>query len=128
MRRKRLVSPEMFTSLAVAAWPTPTRWTWVGLLCYLDDHGYGIDNASLIKASVWPLDDTYTAKKVAADLDRIGATGSVCRFSCCGRSQLHAPEWTKWQKVPHPKDTNCCPCPDHAPDAAHLHADFMRAS
>lgn len=123
-----MLSPEMFTSGSVSAWPAATRWTWAGLLCYLDDYGYGEDSAALVKASVWPRDDTYTAKKVAADLDRIAANGTVCRFSCCERPQLHAPGWDDWQKVPHPGKPRWCPCPSHAREAHEFHLSTSRDS
>lgn len=121
MARKRMVDPAMFTSETVAALPIATRWTWVGLLCYLDDTGRGKDNPALVKASVWPLDNVYTPRKVAADLDRLVAGGQLCRYECCGVAQLHAPTWAAWQKVAHPTPTRLCPCAGHEPKARRLH-------
>lgn len=116
-----MVDPAMFTSETVAALPVSTRWTWVGLLCYLDDTGRGRDNAALVKASVWPLDDSYTARKVAADLDKLVNAGSLCRYECCDSSQFHAPRWVEWQKISHPTSTKLCPCAGHEPKAHRLH-------
>lgn len=121
MARKRMVDPAMFTSESVAALPVQTRWTWVGLLCYLDDTGRGKDNAALIKASVWPLDDNYTARKVTTDVDRLVSGGQLCRYTCCGGSFLHAPRWMEWQKISHPTATKLCPCAGHEPDAHRIH-------
>lgn len=121
MARKRMVDPAMFTSETVASLPIPTRYTWVGLLCYLDDTGRGKDNAALVKASVWPLDDAYTARKVAADLAKLAEAGMICRFECCGARQLHAPAWSSWQKISHPTATKLCPCAAHEPKALRLH-------
>lgn len=121
MARKRMVDPAMFTSESVAALPVGTRWTWVGLLCYLDDTGRGRDNAALVKASVWPLDDHYGAKKVAADLEKLVTNGSLCRYTCCGSDQLHAPRWHEWQKISHPTATKLCPCPGHEAKAHRMH-------
>lgn len=112
MARKRMLSPEMFTSRTVTAWPVPTRWTWAGLLCYLDNYGYGEDDAALVKSSVWPRDE-YSAKKVAVDLDRIAADGALCRFVCCGREFMHAPRFDRHQKLSHKGDRRHCPCPKH---------------
>lgn len=121
MARKRMVDPGMFTSETVAALPISARWTWVGLLCYLDDTGRGKDNPALVKASVWPLDESYTARKVAADIEKLVTNGSLCRFECCGQSFLHAPRWTEWQKISHPTPTKLCPCAGHEPKAHRLH-------
>lgn len=113
MARKRMLAPEMFTSESLASLPVSTRWTWAGLLTYFDDLGRGRENAALVKAAVWPLDDTYTLKKVAADLDRLQAIGSVCRYECCGMKQIHSPAWGTWQKPSHPTPSRLCPCPTH---------------
>ena len=121
MARKRMVDPAMFTSESVASLPIATRYTWVGLLCYLDDTGRGKDNAALVKASVWPLDDSYTARKVAADLSRLVDEGMLCRYECCGSRQFHAPAWESWQKISHPTATKLCPCAGHEPKAERLH-------
>lgn len=121
MARKRMVDPAMFTSETVAALPVPTRWTWLGLLCYFDDTGRGKDNPALIKASVWPLDDGYTARKVAADVERLIAGGQLCRYTCCGSSLLHAPRWNEWQRISHPTPTKLCPCAGHEPDVHRIH-------
>lgn len=125
MARKRMIDPELFTSESVASLPISTRYTWVGLLCYLDDTGRGKDNAALVKAAVWPLDEAYTTKKVAADLDRLVDNGSLCRFECCGTPQVHAPTWTVWQKISHPTPTKLCPCAGHEPAA---HREHQRES
>jgi hypothetical protein len=111
MARKRMLSPEMFTSATVCALPVPTRWTWAGMLCYLDDYGKGEDSPELVKAAVWPRDSGYTAKKVAVDIGRLVDVGALCRYECCGKPQIHAPSWSGWQKVSHPTDTKLCPCP-----------------
>jgi hypothetical protein len=128
MARKRMISPEMFTSDTIAALPIPARWTWVGLLCYLDDEGRGKDNPSLVKASVWPQDDNYTPRKIKADLDRLETAGSVCRYTCCGVGQLHAPRWTSWQRISHPTPTLLCPCPRHDGPAHEIHAKDSRTA
>lgn len=121
MARKRMVDPAMFTSESVAGLPVPTRYTWIGLLCYLDDTGRGKDHPALVKAAVWPLDDGYTARKVAADVEKLADAGMLCRYECCGTRQFHAPTWTSWQKISHPTATKLCPCAGHEPKAFRLH-------
>lgn len=125
MARKRMISPEFFESETMASLPVTTRLTYIGLWVYVDDEGRGKDNAALIKAAVWPLESGYTDRKVAADLQRLAATGSICRYACCG-NQLHVVEWGQWQKISHATDTRLCPCPVHDPDASRIHREGFR--
>ena len=39
MARIRTIKPSQFTSLTVAEWPVDVRFTFVGLLTYVDDSG-----------------------------------------------------------------------------------------
>ncbi|MGZ4663615.1 MAG: hypothetical protein ACXV5Q_00815 [Frankiaceae bacterium] len=119
MARKRILHPDMFSSENIASMPVASRWTWVGMLTYLDDYGRGKDNPALVKATVWPLDESYTSKKVAADLDRLVAMGTLCRYECCGLSLLHSPNWANFQKIAHPLASKLCPCPVHEANAEH---------
>lgn len=126
MARKRMLSPEMFTSRSVNTWPVTARWTWAGLLCYLDDYGYGEDSAALVKASVWPLDDGYSVTDVAEDLRRFADTLSLCRFTCCDKPQMHSVKWKDWQAVAHPGKPRFCVCPTHSRNAHELHVKASR--
>lgn len=115
MARKRMVSPDLLTSEKVAELPIPARYAWVGLWLYLDDFGYGRDNASLIKAHQWPLDEAYTTRKVETDLARYFTAGLICRYELVdGTRWMHAPNWDEHQKPQHPTPTKAPPCPVHA--------------
>lgn len=105
-----MVSPELLISESVARLPIPTRYFFVGLWMYLDDEGRGRDNAALICAHQWPLDATYTARKVEADLIRLSAE-LICRYTVGGVSYLHSPKWKFWQKINHPTASRTPPCP-----------------
>jgi hypothetical protein len=116
-----MLSPEMFSSESVTDLPFEARWTWAGLLCYLDDTGRGRDSARAVRGSVYSTEPEVTVEAVAGHLDLIVANGSLCRYECCGR-QFHAPSWGAWQKPSHPTPTRLCPCPVHEADAADLHS------
>jgi hypothetical protein len=126
MARRRMLSPEMFTSRTVNDLPVEARWTWVGLLCYLDDYGYGEEQAALVKAAVWPLDESRTTGDVAGDMARLVEAGSLCRFICCNKAQMHAPNWREWQTVAHPGKPRLCVCPVHSRDAHETHRTASR--
>jgi hypothetical protein len=101
MARIRTVKPSFFKSLTVTALPKPTRLTWIGLWTYADDAGRGVDDARLIKAELWPLDDDYTAKKVEKDMQLLEANGSIRRYVVDGRRYFAVVEW-KHQRIDKP--------------------------
>ena len=104
----------MRRSLRVSSWPIPVRWTFAGLLGYLDDSGRGIDDTRLVKAELYPLDDDMSARKVGQHLDRIADDGGpLCRYEVDGRSYLHVTTWAEHQKISHPAPSRVPPCPHH---------------
>lgn len=113
MARMRMVKPDMRKSLTVSSWPIPVRWTFVGLLGYVDDHGRGLDELRLLKAELYPLDDEITTKKLDAHLALIVDRGPLCRYVIDGMAYLHITSWTEHQKVSHPTDSRIPPCPTH---------------
>ena len=117
MARKRMVSPELLTSLTVASMPIPARYGFVALWMYLDDCGRGKDNVDLIRAHIWPLDRSYTARKVDADLDLMVERGLLCRYEADGMSYLHSPSWYEHQKINRPTLSKLPPCKQHEPEA-----------
>jgi hypothetical protein len=111
--RIRAIKPAFFRSVSVTNLPIPTRLTWAGLWTYLDDHGRGRDDARLIKAEIWPLDEGYTARKVEADLGLIAGEDMICRYQVEERRYLHAPKWKTHQRVNRPQSSLIPPCPIH---------------
>lgn len=116
-----MVSPELTTSLTVASMPIAARYAFVNLWSYLDDEGRGKDNAVLLKAHLWPLDDGYTVRKVEADLLRWVEAGMVCRYTVESLSFLHCPKWTTWQSINHKTPVRIPPCPLELVGADHEH-------
>lgn len=110
MARIRTVKPETFTSDDVAALSIHARWTWVGLWTYADDEGRGRADPRLIKAAVWPIDDSVTAAMVAEYLDAMERRGMICRYSAGGVDYLHVVNWGKHQRInrPSPSKHPCC--------------------
>lgn len=104
MARIRTIKPGFFRSLTVTELPKPTRLTWIGLWTYVDDAGRGVDDARLIKAELWPLDDDYPAKKVEKDLQLLEANGSIRRYVVEGRKYLCIREWHH-QRIDKPTPT-----------------------
>ena len=122
MARKRMLSPEFFSSAPVNRLPIPAAMTFAGVWCYLDDFGRGEDDAALIKAAVWPRRSTQTVQRTGKDLDLIAAENLICRYEVGGTALIHSPSWKEHQKISHPTPSKLPPCPEHEPDeyAAYL--------
>lgn len=117
MARIRSVSPSLRSSETVAAWEFPARYTWVLLWGYLDDYGRGVDNARVIAADCYPLDDGVTSSDMEGWLSTYEASGSICRYEFEGKRYLHALNWSDHQKPQHPSKVRIPPCPGHEPGA-----------
>lgn len=127
MARIRSIKPEFSTSESVARMSIPARLCWVLLWMYLDDEGRGVDNARLIKAACWPLDDDVVPSTIDGWLDEMVAEGKLCRYEADGKALIHVPSWRNSQKPQHPKpskypvphDGHVCPhdtdSPPHEP-------------
>lgn len=102
MARIRSVRPEFFTSLDVAALSHRARLTWIGLWCYADDDGRGKDDARLVKAAVWPLDDDVTVDDVESDLAELADRGRLIRYEIDGARYFEIPNFKKFQRPNRP--------------------------
>lgn len=111
MARIRTIKPAFFSSLSNADLPIPTRVTWIGLWTYVDDKGRGVDDARLVKAAVWPLDDGYTTKKVEADLARLEKAGKIGRYIADGQRYLAIVKWRTHQRIDKPQRSTLPPAP-----------------
>lgn len=116
MARKRMLSPEFFSSAPVNRLPIPAMITFAGLWCYLDDYGRGEDDAALVKAVVWPRRRPQTEAKVAADLAAIEGERLICRYEGGGERLMHVTSWEEHQKISHKTPSKLPPCPEHEPD------------
>ncbi|MCA1572725.1 MAG: hypothetical protein LC798_21005 [Chloroflexi bacterium] len=77
--------------------------TWIGLWTYVDDKGRGVDDARLVKAAVWPLDDDYTTKKVEADLVMLEKAGKIGRYLHEGQRYFAIVKWREHQRIDKPQ-------------------------
>lgn len=121
MARIRSIKPEFFTSLDVARLPMRARLTWIGLWTMLDDEGRGDDDARLVRAAVWPLDDDITTADVEADLAALAEAGHLVRYSVDGRRFLAVPTFTDHQHPNRPKPSKY-PAPPVSDGAVTMHA------
>lgn len=117
MPRIRSIKPEFFTSLAVASLPLEARLTFIGLWTHVDDEGRAVDDARLIKAALWPLDDRLAAD-VEGDLKLLSESSLIVRYKVGERSFLAVKNWGEHQRINRPTPSRL-PSPadaDKSPD------------
>jgi hypothetical protein len=115
MARIRSIKPEFFTSLTIAELPLSARLTFIGLWTYVDDNGVGPADARLIRAAVWPLEETPDIlQRTREDLQRLHAALLVTLFEARGKPLVVVNGWTEHQKVSHPRKPRF-PTPDELP-------------
>lgn len=112
MPRIRTIKPDAFLSESLSEVPRGTRWTFAGLWTYADDAGRGRDDVRLIKAALYPLDDSVTLEDVTTDLWLLTGIGAICRYVVDDRNYLHMPAWHH-QKINRPTPAKSPPCPEH---------------
>jgi hypothetical protein len=114
MARIRTIKPSIRRSRTVCGWPYDVRWTFNGLFTYLDDDGRGEDDARLLKAELYPLDDDMTLTRIEQHLRQIRRSGGpLCRYTVDGRTYMHITSWSEHQHINRPTPSTLPPCPTH---------------
>lgn len=100
MPRIRSVHPEICEDDALAGVSAYAERTFVRLWTHLDDEGRARDDARLLAARLYPLQDSMTAERVEKDLCELAQAGLLQRYEVDGKRYLCAkPEaWARWQK------------------------------
>ena len=88
MARIRTIKPSFFRSPTITSLPISTRLTFIGLWISVDDAGRCVDDARLVKSDVWPLDDTYTVRKIKKDLALLEEAGLIECYSVGNRDYI----------------------------------------
>lgn len=101
MARIRTIKPEFFTSLTISDLPLTARLTFIGLWTHADDSGRCVDDARLIKAAVWPLDDR-TAADVEVDLQALSERSLIIRYALNRKRYLAVTGWSEHQRINRP--------------------------
>jgi len=117
MARKRMLSPNFFTSATMNDVSMQTMLTFAGIWCWADDDGRGEDDETLVKAAVWPRRRAVTEKKVRADMDLLAAKEVLCRYTVCDVRVIHVVAWTEHQSISHATVSKLPPCELHEPEA-----------
>jgi hypothetical protein len=116
MARIRSIKPEFFSSLTIASLPLTARLTFIGLWTHVDDEGRCVDEARLVKAAVWPLDDR-TAADVESDLRVLSESSLILRYRVGERSYLTVLGWGEHQRINRPTKSKLPPPPERVEQA-----------
>ncbi|GAB2613676.1 hypothetical protein [Pseudactinotalea suaedae] len=83
----------MFSDEALMELPPAVRLTGLGLRFYADDEGRGSANPTLIKASLWPLDQDTSETDIEEHLVALEDAGYIHLYSVDGRTYIALDEW-----------------------------------
>jgi len=118
MARIRSIKPEFFTSLTIAEQPLSARLTFIGLWTYVDDNGVGQADPRLIRAAIWPLEETPDIlQRTREDLQSLHAARLITLYEASGRPLVFVNSWDEHQKVSHPRKPRF-PMPWEVPQAS----------
>lgn len=115
MARIRTIKPEFFTSLTIADLTSEQRLTFIGLWTHCDDRGRCVDDARLIKAAVWPLDDR-TSADIESDLRALTASSLIARYTLNGKRYMVVNGWAEHQRINRPTPSKL-PAPEQGDPA-----------
>ena len=101
MARIRTIKPEFFTSLTIADLSKEARLTFIGLWTHVDDEGRCVDDARLVKAALWPLDER-TAKDIDEDLWELYDADLILRYVVGPKRFLAVRSWKEHQRINRP--------------------------
>lgn len=74
-----------------------TRLTWLMLPLVLCRDGRGLDNASWLRAKLYPLRDDVTLEMAQSALDWFAERGMIQRYTVNGRGYFFIPTWYQYQ-------------------------------
>jgi hypothetical protein len=106
MSRIRTIKPAFFRSLTIAELDLAARLTFIGLWTVVDDEGKAVDDARLVKAELWPLDDDHDAALVENDLAAIAALGLIEQYQVDGKRLLRVVNWSEHQVISHARPSS----------------------
>lgn len=116
--RIRSVKPTIWQSEQIGRVPIAARLLFVGLITQADDYGRLRGAPSLIKATVFPYDESLSTRRVIDWLDALVAAGLIRRYTAGGSQYIDLPTWGSHQTINRRADRSMHPSYDERDDAA----------
>lgn len=102
--RIRSIRPEFWSSEDIASLTWEHRLIYIGLWSYVDDNGVGRDNAKLIAADLFPLEDSPPVKRIHGALSEYSRRKMITRYEVDGKQYLHVSNFHRHQKINRPSE------------------------
>lgn len=111
--RIRSLHPSWWTDELITTWDWPTRLVHLGIMSYVDDNGVGRNNAKLIAAAVFPLEDDPrdTLARLSRALQTLSDDGAIVCYEADGVQLFYIVNFHKWQRIDRPGKARY-PAPD----------------
>ena len=111
MARKRMISPEIWTSQDFSELSNFEKIVFISLFSHADDEGRGVAEASFIASATFPFDKNRRDTDIEKALTKIALTMSVQLYSINGRKYYVMTNWKRWQKIDKPSKSKLPPPP-----------------
>ncbi len=98
MSRIRYIKPDFYSDTKLSGASVLARYLYIGLFCDFDMDGVTLDDAKLIKRSIFPYDDDIPCKRVDTLLGELILLKRLYRFVHDGEKYLFCPTFKKHQK------------------------------
>lgn len=102
----RMLRAEFRYSEKVNSWPIPLRHFWTLLWGYCDDYGRGRNDARLIRADAFPLDDEVTVETVSRWMQALQMAGVIECYEVRGKAYFEVVSWDEHQAISYRKKSS----------------------
>lgn len=111
MARKRMISPEIWTSRNFSELSNFEKIVFISLFSHADDEGRGEADPTYISSMTFPYDKNRRDSDVKKALTKIAQTMSVQLYSVKGNDYYYMTSWKRWQKIDKPSKSKLPPPP-----------------
>jgi hypothetical protein len=109
MPRIRSIKPEIWADEALGACPRDARLLFIGLITQADDAGRFRAAPALLRASIFPYDESLNKDRVQDWLEALGGAGLVSLYAVKGEQYGEFPSWTSHQRIDRPSESKIPP-------------------
>lgn len=100
--RIRTIKPQFWTDIKIQKRSLSARLTFIGLWNFADDAGYFQAEPRLIKAALYPVDDSFTVDNVSEALSELSVNAHIKLYESHGEKYGYIPNFTKHQRINRP--------------------------
>lgn len=106
MARKRMIDPNFWRDEKIGELTHTERLMFIGLWTFSDDNGVGRANPKLLKADIFPYDDTFRVSDFSKSLDRLATLNMITLYSVDNQEYYHITNFSKYQTINRPSPSS----------------------